>query len=142
MGANENIVDKGNQKRSNNTIFALDIGTRSIIGMVGKLENEKVDVIAIEKAEHTGRAMIDGQIENIDQVADLANSVKSRLEEKTGEKLERVCIAAAGRALKTEKVSFDLELDSVQLITEETISRLEAGAISAAEESFSSSSTE
>ncbi|MBS4959339.1 MAG: pilus assembly protein PilM [Clostridiales bacterium] len=142
MGANENIVDKGNQKRSNNTIFALDIGTRSIIGMVGKLENEKVDVIAIEKAEHTGRAMIDGQIENIDQVADLANSVKCRLEEKTGEKLERVCIAAAGRALKTEKVSFDLELDSVQLITEETISRLEAGAISAAEESFSSSSTE
>ena len=33
-----------------NTVFALDIGTRSIIGMVGFVENGKVNIIAVEKA--------------------------------------------------------------------------------------------
>ncbi len=41
------------QEQPENAIFALDIGTRSIIGMVGVVEDEKVKVIAIEKEEHT-----------------------------------------------------------------------------------------
>ena len=62
-------------------VFALDIGTRSIIGMVGTVHDGKVDIIAIEKEEHTERAMIDGQIENIGRVSLLAGRVKKRLEE-------------------------------------------------------------
>ena len=56
---------KKTQIQAEQTIFALDIGTRSIIGMVGTVENEKIRIIAIEREEHTERAMIDGQIENI-----------------------------------------------------------------------------
>ncbi len=43
-------------------VFALDIGTRSIIGMVGVVEEDRVKIIAIEQEEHPERAMIDGQI--------------------------------------------------------------------------------
>lgn len=117
-------------------IFALDIGTRSIIGMVGTVEEDKVKIIAVEKEEHTERAMIDGQIENIEKVSTLAGKVKKRLESKVDCKLSRVCVAAAGRALRTKRADFELELPGTQLIDDEIISRLEAGAITKAEEAF------
>ena len=55
------------QVQADQMIFALDIGTRSVIGMIGVVEEDKVKIIAIEKEEHNERAMIDGQIENIDK---------------------------------------------------------------------------
>lgn len=119
-------------------VFALDIGTRSIIGMVGILDEERIHIIAIEKAEHTQRAMIDGQIENIDQVARVAGIVKDKLEKRLGLRLTRVAVAAAGRALRTESVSYELELPNAQRIDAELVSRLEAGAISEAEKAFAS----
>ncbi len=124
------------KSQSANMILALDIGTRSIIGMVGTVEEGKVRILAIEKEEHTERAMIDGQIENIEKVASLAGKVKDRLEKKVNCRLERVCVAAAGRALRTKRAEFELELPGPQLIDDEIISRLEAGAISRAEEAF------
>lgn len=122
--------------QTNEVVLAMDIGTRSIIGMVGVVEEGKVNVIAVEKEEHTERAMIDGQIENIDKVSALAGKVKKRLESKTHIRLERVCVAAAGRALRTKRADFELELPGTQLIDDEVISRLEAGAITRAEEAF------
>lgn len=124
------------EDQAENMIFALDIGTRSVIGMVGVVEDEKVKIIAIEKEEHTERAMIDGQIENIEKVSSLAKKVKKRLESKLHTRLKRVCVAAAGRALRTSRVDYEMELPGKQLIGDETINRLEAGAISKAEEIF------
>lgn len=117
-------------------IFALDIGTRSIIGMVGMPDGERIHIVAIERAEHTKRAMIDGQIEDIEQVAKIAGQVKDRLERKLGCKLQKVCVAAAGRALRTESITFEMELSRAQKIDAESVSRLEAGAISEAEKLF------
>lgn len=122
--------------QANDVVFALDIGTRSIIGMVGVVEDRKVKIIAIEKEEHTERAMMDGQIENIEKVSSLADRVKKRLENKTNIQLSRVCVAAAGRALRTKRADYELELPGTQLIDDEIISRLEAGAITKAEETF------
>ena len=93
-------------------------------------------IIAIEQEEHPERAMIDGQIENIEKVAALADKLKKRLEHKIHVKLKRVCVEAAGRALRTQRADFELELPGPQLIDDEIISRLEAGAISRAEEAF------
>ncbi len=122
--------------QADNMVFALDIGTRSIIGMVGVVEEDKVKIIAIEKEEHSERAMIDGQIENIDKVSALAKKVKRRLETKIHTKLKRVSVAAAGRALRTSRVDYEMELQGPQLINDEVINRLEAGAISKAEAKF------
>jgi len=124
------------QVQADRIIFALDIGTRSIIGMVGTVENDKVKIIAVEKENHTERAMIDGQIENIEKVSALANKIKKRLEDKIQCKLTRVCVAAAGRALQTKRADFELNLPGTQLIDDEIISRLEAGAITKAEDAF------
>lgn len=128
------------ERKAQNTklIFALDIGTRSIVGVVGESCEGKLKVLAIESAEHKGRTMIDGQIDNIQQVADLARTVTKRLEERLGITLNNVCVAAAGRALQTQRGSFVMELPAEQVITDEIISRLEAGAVSQAEENLQS----
>lgn len=117
-------------------VFALDIGTRSIIGMLGTVEGDRMNVIAVERAEHTSRAMKDGQIEDIREVARIAGRVKETLEEKSGCSLDRVFVAAAGRALKTEYASFELEFPEPENINEELISRLEAGAVGEAQKCF------
>ncbi len=120
----------------NNAIFALDIGTRSIIGIVGTMENGRFRVIAMEKENQTQRSMVDGQIENIDEVVKIARVVKNRLEDKLRCRLRRVCVAAAGRTLKTQRASFEMEFSQPQRVDEETISRLQAGAIAEAEAVF------
>ena len=114
-------------------IFALDIGTRSIIGVAGRVVEERFQVLAIEKEEHGKRAMLDGQIEDITQVAKVARRVTDRLEEKLDCTLERVCVAAAGRALRTEQGSYSIEFPEVSRITNDAIGRLESGAVAAAE---------
>ena len=115
------------------TIFALDIGTRSIIGMLGRVEGGRFYVTAIEKEEHGRRAMLDGQIVEIEQVAAVAGEVIARLEEKSGTKLRRVCVAAAGRALRSQSAGFTLSFDELRQANADLIGQLEAGAVSEAE---------
>lgn len=118
---------------NNDLIYALDIGTRCVVGVVGRAQEERFQVLDVELAEHSKRAMIDGQIDNIQQVATLVRAVTHRLEERLDTRLQRVCVAAAGRALRTERGSFALELPGSGSIDAEQISRLEAGAVSEAE---------
>lgn len=117
-------------------IFALDIGTRSIVGVVGKPVGDRFKVLDIEMAEHGKRYMLDGQIDDIERVGALARTVTARLEERLGVRLQRVAVAAAGRALRTQRGTFVLELEDEQVIDAEFISRLESGAVTAAEEAL------
>ncbi len=128
------------QRQTDDMIFVLDIGTRSIIGLVGLVEDEKLNVIAIESAEHQKRAMIDGQIEDINAVAKLAVVVKNRIEEQLDVKLTRVCVAAAGRALKTERTTHEMEIPEGKAIDDELINQLESGAIEKIEDMLKESS--
>lgn len=114
-------------------IFALDIGTRSIIGVFGRKEKNRLHVLDIDTEAHDQRAMLDGQIEDIGRVADAARIVVQRIEARQKKKLTSANVAAAGRALRSERASFTLELDSVQQATDDIIGQLEAGAVSAAE---------
>ncbi len=125
-----------------NCVFALDIGTRSVIGIVGVLDGDMLRVQAVESMEHKKRAMIDGQIEDIEQVSKVSRLVKERLEKRIGYELKQVCVAAAGRALRTQRASFEIELKDSQPIKQDLICRLEAGAIEAAERQFEPGSGE
>jgi len=125
------------KEQAQEEIFALDIGTRSIIGVVGRKEGNRLHVLAIDEENHNERAMLDGQIVNIDKVAGVARIVVQRLESRLRTRLSRVCVAAAGRALRTEEARFTLELPNVQQIGEDIIGQLEAGAVSKAEEAIS-----
>lgn len=132
----ETEVQKNNSDQTYNKIFALDIGTRSVIGMVGEMREEAFHLLEMEIVEHEKRAMLDGQIEDIDQVAKVAGIVKQRLEERLGAPLNRINVAAAGRALKTKSSSFEMEVDRNVVITREIVSQLELGAIEQAARSL------
>lgn len=138
-------MNKKNQEvlqQSEDTIFVLDIGTRSIIGLVGVVEADKLNIIAIEAADHTKRAMIDGQIEDINAVAKLAAAVKEKIEAKLEMKLTRVCVAAAGRALKTERTSHEIEVPDGKAIDDDLINQLESGAIEKIDDMLSESASD
>ena len=64
----------------NNLVFGLDIGTRSIVGVVGYLEHNIFNVVAMAQKEHDTRSMIDGQIHDIYKVGDTIRKVKVSLE--------------------------------------------------------------
>lgn len=107
-------------------IFALDIGTRSVIGILGERDGDFVRIIDTEMIEHTKRAMIDGQIEDIAQVARVAKQVKEALEERNHISLTRVSVAAAGRALSTHRVTKQISLDHNVAIDEAILAKLES----------------
>ncbi len=106
------------------TVFGLDIGTRSIVGTIGYRQEERFVVVAQEIREHRTRAMLDGQIHDINRVAATISEIKAALEEKTGLNLTDACIASAGRVLKTMNVHVDKEFDTETSISKEDMSTL------------------
>lgn len=106
-------------------VFGLDIGTRSIVGTIGYMDVNGFHVIAMEVKEHDTRAMIDGQVHDIAIVAEEISMVKERLEKKIGKSLKNVCIAAAGRVLRTINVKVETDADEERRITSEEIYNLD-----------------
>ena len=113
-------------------LFALDIGTRSVVGLIAEPAGEQLNIIAYERQEHQTRAMMDGQIHDVPQVAAVLKEVKERLEDKVGP-LKKVAVAAAGRALLTIRVQTDLDTTSWSVLDRETERALEVAAIQAAQ---------
>ncbi len=115
-----------NKRYPEHLVFGLDIGTRSIVGTVGYRDhNNQFIVVAQYIREHETRAMMDGQIHDIEQVSNTIRAVKAELESQIGRKLTDVCIAAAGRVLKTVKVEADYEFASETTVNGEHIHSLD-----------------
>ncbi|MBE6086592.1 MAG: cell division protein FtsA [Clostridium beijerinckii] len=119
-------------------IFALDIGTRSIIGTVGIVKDKKFQVVCEKYLEHEERAMVDGQIHDINLVASVVQKVKNYLEDELEIQLNEVSIAAAGRFLRTIDVRADIELNDDEEVNKEIIRSLELSAVKKAEEQIAS----
>ncbi len=81
--------------------YALDIGTRSVTGLVYSFLEDSCQLIAVHTMEHQKRAMQDGQIHDIEAVADVITKVTQHLRSVTDQPLSHVSVAAAGRALRT-----------------------------------------
>lgn len=110
-------------------VFGLDIGTRSLVGTIGYMDSYGFHVVAMEVVEHTTRAMMDGQVHDINVVADEIKTVKTRLEDKINRKLNSVCIAAAGRVLRTLTVKTSMPIDPEVKITSEDIYSLDLAGV-------------
>ena len=106
-------------------VFGLDIGTRNVIGTVGYLEGDEFHVIAQDLREHDTRAMLDGQIHDIGRVGATCDEVKKELEAKTGLNLTEVCIAAAGRVLRTVTTHVEMEYPEETVVTGEDLHTLD-----------------
>uniref|UniRef100_UPI0040563A75 cell division protein FtsA n=1 Tax=Agathobacter sp. TaxID=2021311 RepID=UPI0040563A75 len=118
-----------------NNVFGLDIGTRNIVGTVGyRTDNGGFTVIAQSVHEHETRAMLDGQIHDIGRVAKTIGIVKAELEDQIGTPLEEVCIAAAGRVLKTVTTYVEHEYPEESVVTGEDINTLHLLGVEKAQE--------
>jgi len=113
-------------------LFALDIGTRSVIGIILEEQNEQYHVIDALMKEHSERAMLDGQIHDVLSVSKIILDIKTQLEEKHGP-LKKVCVAAAGRALKTERAKISIDINGKPLIQKQDILHLELSAVQQAQ---------
>lgn len=117
-------------------VYGLDIGTRSIVGTVGYQEKDRFVVVAQRVKEHETRAMIDGQIHDIGAVGDLIREVTEELEIETKQELHQVCIAAAGRVLRTVTTHVEIDLEGEKLISKEDIFALDSYGVEKAYEQF------
>lgn len=116
-------------------VFGLDIGTRNVVGTVGyRTEDEEFVVVAQHIKQHETRAMLDGQIHDIARVARTIGSVKTELEKKIGQPLTEVCIAAAGRVLKTVTTHVEYEYAEESVVTGEDTHTLNLLGIEKAQE--------
>ena len=113
------------KKNPGQIVFGLDIGTRSVVGTVGYQSGDTFHVVAQYVKEHETRSMLDGQIHNIEQVAGTISVVKKTLEGRIGRELHEVCIAAAGRVLKTVTTTAELTFDSETTVDAEHVYTLE-----------------
>lgn len=118
-----------------NKVFGLDIGTRNIVGTVGYLTgDDEFNVVAQCVRQHETRAMLDGQIHDIGRVARTISAVKEELEEQIGEPLSEVCIAAAGRVLKTVTTHVEYEYAEETVVSAEDIHTLNLLGIESAQD--------
>lgn len=107
-------------------VYGLDIGTRSIVGTVGYKTGERAFTVVAQCTRlHETRAMMDGQIHDITSVANTISQITGELEKQTGKKLKEVCIAAAGRVLKTARTFAEVEFDEEVVVDEEIVHSLE-----------------
>ena len=107
-------------------VFGLDIGTRNVVGTVGyRTEDDKFIVTAQCVRQHETRAMLDGQIHDIGKVGRIIGQVKAELEAQLNEPLSDVCIAAAGRVLKTVTTHVEYEYAEESIVTGEDIHTLD-----------------
>ncbi|HWJ80401.1 MAG TPA: cell division protein FtsA [Niallia sp.] len=118
----------------NEKLFALDIGTRSVVGIILEKKDNLYHVSDLISIEHTERAMLDGQIHDVLAVSKIIKDIKEELEKKHGT-LEKVSVAAAGRALKTERATFSIDIERKPLITKEDILHMELAAVQQAQSS-------
>lgn len=110
------------------SVFALDIGTRKVAGLIGTFEDEVLTVVDYEAIEHPVRSMVDGQIHDIKSVARIIEKVKKNLEDRNDTVLEEVAVAVAGRFLKTQIVEAAMKVPN-RPIDERILKELEARAL-------------
>lgn len=119
------------------SVFALDVGTRKVAGLIGTFEDEVLTVVDYESMEHPVRSMLDGQIHDIKNVARIIEKIKKNLENRNDTTLEDVAVAVAGRFLKTQILEASTKVPT-GLVDERVLKELEARAL--AEVSFSDDS--
>jgi cell division protein FtsA len=113
-------------------LFALDIGTRSVVGIILDETDGQHEVLDILVREHKERSMLDGQIHDVLSVSEIIQEIKSELEGYHGP-LKKVCVAAAGRALKTERAKAIVDIAGQPMLSKQDILHLELTAVQLAQ---------
>jgi len=117
-------------------IFTVDVGTRKIAAMVAKVEKDgKLKVLGSSYKIHHDRALIDGQVEDIEQTSKHIKAIKEKLENKLAIKLKKVNLAVAGRGLKSIKIKTSVDIRNEE-VTEEDMNNAVMQALATAQKNF------
>jgi cell division protein FtsA len=112
-------------------IFGLDIGTRTLVGLLAEYdeEREKIIIKHFAEIEHENRAMLDGQIHDVNKVVKGVASIKRKLEEENENKLTEVAIAIAGRFLISSVGSYSMDISEYGYLDDEITKKMELEAV-------------
>lgn len=110
-------------------IFALDIGTRKVMGIVCRKDLDLLEIADVAVIEHPTRPMFDGQIHSIEEVAKTVRTIKESLESRLNRKLSEVGVAVAGRNLVTYKSKVTKEFSLEEEVTAQMVRDLELEAV-------------
>ncbi|NLJ33423.1 MAG: hypothetical protein GX349_02375 [Firmicutes bacterium] len=110
-------------------VLALDIGTRTIVGLVMAAEAGGYRIKAVQIEEHPYRSMFQGQIHDINAVAAVVKRVKEGLENRIKCKLKKAALAAAGRTLATAQGASRQTPRPTQMVTAAQVRALELEAV-------------
>lgn len=120
-------------------IFALDIGTRSVVGLIGCKGPNGLEIIATERMEHHTRSMLDGQIHDVPEVSQVISQIKAKLEKNCG-RLQATAVAAAGRSLCTLRAQAELDTSLRGSLSIDDERSLELTALQSAQRQLSTTS--
>lgn len=123
-------------------IFALDIGTRKVRGLLAEYADTSLRIVDCEILEHETRAMFAGQIHDIEKVAKVVERIKRILEERNNLHLEKVAVAVAGRMLRTFREKMKKKINPDEEIKIEEVRNLELSALQAVVNRLSGESME
>src|SRR5699024_4735438 len=125
----------------NDYVFALDIGTQSVTGLILEKKEDTYAVVDYCIEEHKKRSMLDGQIHNVLAVSEVIIKVKDKLEESHGP-LHKVAVAAAGRALKTIQAKYERDISTQPIKDKDELKHLELSAVQQAQKTLVDSNNE
>lgn len=121
-------------------LFALDIGTRSVVGIIGQKDDTALRVAAAARREHNTRSMLDGQIHDVPAVAAIIKEVKRLLEAQYGP-LSQAAAAAAGRALRTVTMPGEWDVSVCGPLTAQHVHTLELSTVQKAQQRLAADGT-
>lgn len=114
---------------STTEVFALDIGTRKIAGLLMSPTAEGFVIKEASLQHQLPGAMADGQIHHINAVSRVIKNIKTELEEAGDTTLNTVAVAAAGRSLLTETGASTMALGPQQRLSSDEVRALELEAV-------------
>lgn len=126
----------GTLQQISSLTYALDIGTRTVAGIVLERQADTYRILAGKIAQQEPGAMQDGQIHDVTRVAKTISQVTADLEAKLGVIPRHAAVAAAGRTLKTTIGSASHTVSPANPIDALTIQALEMQAVLQARESL------
>jgi cell division protein FtsA len=116
----------------NDYLYAVDIGTRKVAGLVGRRTSRGAELLDLEVMEHSERSMLDGQVHDVAAVAAVVRRVTHELEKRLGRPIREAAVAAAGRTLKTSAGTARIPISEGFPVGEKDIRDLERSALRAA----------
>ncbi len=112
--------------------FALDIGTRNVVGILFEKGDKGILYHGHGMVEHPVRSMLDGMIQDVEEVTRVVKRIREELEAVAGYPLNTASVAVAGRALMTQRGEASMKVQPRE-ITPEEVRLLELAAIQEAQ---------